>query len=61
MRKHAVLGGSGGMAPRKILEFTTSEMASAGFSGQVSVVKIIHVSNIQEALSLLFSSQESSC
>ena len=32
-----------------------------GFQAQVSVVKLIHISNIQEALSLLFSSQESSC
>ena len=40
----------------KILEFRTSEIASAGLSGQVSVAKkIIHIS----ALSLLFSSQES--
>ena len=40
---------------RKILEFRTSEIASARFSGQVSVAKIIHISSIQEALSLLFS------
>ena len=46
---------------RKILEFRTSEMASAGFSGQVGVSKIIYISSIQEALSLLFSSQESPC
>ena len=61
--KHALLGGSGGMPPhpRKILEFRTSDIASTGFSGQVSVAKIIHISSIQEALSLLFSSQESSC
>ena len=47
----------GGMPPRKILGFRTSEIASAGFSGQVhvSVAKIIHMSSIQEALSLLFS------
>ena len=50
MRKHAILGGVGAC---------TSKIASAGFSGQVSVVKIIHISSIQEALSLLFSSQES--
>ena len=61
MRKQALLGGSGGMPPRNILEFRTSEIASAGLSGQVSVAKIIHISSIQEALSLLFSSQESSC
>jgi len=41
--------------PRKTLEFRTSEVASAGFSGQLSVAKIIHISSIQEALSLLFS------
>ena len=39
VRKHALLGGSGGMSPRKILEFRTSEIASAGFSGRVSVAK----------------------
>jgi len=66
-----------GMPPpplRKILEFRTSEMASAGLSGQVNVAKIIHISSIQEAVAkiihissiqeallLLFSSQESSC
>ena len=33
----------------------TSEIPSAGFSGQVSVAKIIHISSIQEALLLLFS------
>ena len=62
MWKHALLDGSGTLgacSPRKILEFRTSEIASAGFSGQVSVAKIIHISSIQEALSLLFSSQES--
>ena len=32
-----------------------SEIASAGFSDQVVVAKIIHISTIQEALSLLFS------
>ena len=51
--------GLGACTARKILEFRTSEIASAGFSGQVSVAKIIHISSIQEALSLLFSSQES--
>ena len=59
MWKHALLEGSGGMPPppppRKILELRTSEIASAGFSGQVSVVKIVHISSIQEALLLLFS------
>ena len=40
VRKHPLLGGSGGMPPRKILEFRTSEIASAGFSGRVSVAKI---------------------
>jgi len=54
MRKHALLGGSGGMPLRKIPEFRTSEIASAGFSGQVHVAKIMHISSIQEALSLLF-------
>ena len=40
--KHAILGCSGGMPPRK---FRTSEIASAGFSGQIlSVAKIIHIS-----------------
>ena len=39
----------------KILEFRTSEIASAGFSGEVSVAKIIHISSIQEVLPLLFS------
>ena len=39
--KHALLGGSGGMPPQ---EFRTSKIASAGFSGQVSVAKIIHIS-----------------
>ena len=34
--------------PRKILEFRTSEIASAGFSGQVSVAKIVHISSIQK-------------
>ena len=38
--------------PRKIFEFRTSEIVSAGFSGQVSVANI---SSVQEALSLLFS------
>ena len=42
------------MPPRKILEFRTSEIASAGFSGQVIVAKIVHISSIQEVLSLLF-------
>ena len=58
MQKHALLWGSVGMLPplpRKFLEFRTSEIASAGFSGQVSVAKIIHISSIQETLSLLFS------
>ena len=55
MRKHALIEGSGGMPPRKILEFRTSDIASAGFSGQVSVAKIIHISSNQEALLLLFS------
>ena len=55
MRKHALLEGSGGMPPRKIVEFRTSEITSARFSGQVSVVKIIHISSIQEVLLLLFS------
>ena len=41
--------------PRKIVEFRTSEIAYAGFSGQISVAKIIHISSIQEVLSLLFS------
>ena len=36
-------------SPRKIRTF---EIASAGFSGQASVAKIIHISSIQEALSL---------
>ena len=36
------------------MEFKTSEIAYAGFSGQVSVAKIIHISSIQEVLSLLF-------
>ena len=44
------LGGSGACPPVK---FRTSEIA---FSDQV----VIHISSIQEALSLLFSSQESS-
>ena len=35
--------------------YRTFEIASAGFSGQVSVAKIIHISSIQEVLSLLFS------
>ena len=35
---------------RKILEFRTSEIASAGFSGQVSVAKIIPIFSIQKAL-----------
>ena len=35
--------------------FGTSKIASAGFPGQVSVAKIIHISSIHEALSLLFS------
>ena len=52
VRKHTLLGGSGGMPH---LEFRTSEIASAGFSGQVSVAKIIHIFSIQEALLLLFS------
>ena len=47
------------MPSRKILEFWTSKITSAGFPGQVSVAKIIHISSIQEALSLVFSSQES--
>ena len=59
VQKQALLGECGGMPPRKILEFRTSEIESAGFSGQVSVAKIIHISSIQEVLSLLFSSQES--
>ena len=54
MRKHALLGGPGGKPPQENFEFRTSEIASAGFSGQVSVAKIIHISSIQEALSLLF-------
>ena len=41
--KHALLGGWGHAPPRKILEFKTSKIASAGFSGQVSVAKIIHI------------------
>ena len=45
VQKYALLGESGGMPPRKILECRTSEIASAGFSGQVSVVKIIHISS----------------
>ena len=52
--KHALLGGSGGMPPRKILEFRTSKIASGGFSCQVSVAKIMYISSIQEALLLLF-------
>ena len=52
VRKHTLLGGSGGMPH---LEFRTSKIASAGFSGQVSVAKIIHIFSIQEALLLLFS------
>ena len=44
VQKHTLLGGSGGMLPRKIVEFRSSETASAGFSGQVSVAKIIHIS-----------------
>ena len=55
VQKHTCLGGSGGMP---LQEFRTSEITSAGFSGQVSVAKI---SSIQEVLSLLFGSQESSC
>ena len=49
VRKHALLGESGGMPlpppppppprPRKILEFRTSKIASAGSSGRVSVAK----------------------
>ena len=58
VRKDTLLGGSGGMPHQ---EFRTSEVASAGFLGQVSIAKIIHISSIQEALSLLFTSQESSC
>ena len=54
--KHALFkGGLGGCPTRKILEFRISEIASAGFSDQVVVAKIIHISTIQEALSLLFS------
>ena len=34
----------------KILEFRTSEIESTGFSGQVSVAKIIDISSIEEAL-----------
>ena len=37
---------------KKILEFRTSEITSAGFSGQVSVAKIIHIFSIQKALSV---------
>ena len=33
----------GACSPRKILEFKTSKIASAGFSGQVSLAKIIHI------------------
>ena len=40
VRKHAPLGGLGACPPRKILEFRTSEIASAVFSGRVSVAKI---------------------
>ena len=40
---------------RRGLWVRTSEIPSAGFSAQVSVAKIIHISSIQEALSLLFS------
>ena len=45
--KHNLLGAC---HPRKNLEFRTSKIASAGFSGQVSVAKIIHISSIQEAV-----------
>ena len=34
----------------KILELRTFEIASAGFSGQVSVAKIIHISSTGSAL-----------
>ena len=47
VRKRALLGGSEGMPPlppKKILDFRTSEIASAEFLGQVSVTKIIHIS-----------------
>ena len=37
-------GGSGDTPPDKILEFRTSQIATAEFSGQVSV-KIIHISS----------------
>ena len=33
------------MPPDKILEFRTSQIATAEFSGQVSVLKIIHISS----------------
>ena len=54
LRKHALLGESGGMPPpsRKTLEFRTSEIASAGFSGQVRVAKIIHISSALLAIQL---------
>ena len=41
VRKHALLGGLGACPPpQEILEFRTSEIASAVFSGRVSVAKI---------------------
>ena len=48
MRKHALLGGSGDLLPQvqENVGFRTSEIASAGLSGQVSVAKIIHISSI---------------
>ena len=59
VRKHALLGGLGACTPRKIFEFRTSEIASVGFSGQASVAKNNTHLHIQEALPLLFSSNES--
>ena len=50
--------GSGGLPPQENLGIKTSEIASAVLLGQVSVAEIIHITSIQEALSLLFSSQE---